>query len=53
MVAVRSLAAGALRSMRDGERKCGAPCGRDDAREARSELLTADILDGWLQRAKC
>ena len=27
--------------------------GRDDAREARSELLTADILDGWLQRAKC
>ncbi|AOI56916.1 TlpA disulfide reductase family protein [Burkholderia diffusa] len=26
--------------------------GRDGAREARSGLLTADVLDGWLQRGK-
>lgn len=26
--------------------------GRDGTREARSGLLTADVLDGWLQRAK-
>ncbi|ALX12657.1 thiol-disulfide isomerase [Burkholderia cepacia JBK9] len=26
--------------------------GRDGAREARSGLLTADVLDGWLQHAK-
>ena len=26
--------------------------GRDGAREARSGLLTADVLDSWLQRAK-
>ncbi|GAU02528.1 signal peptide protein [Burkholderia stabilis] len=26
--------------------------GRDGAREARSGLLTADVLDGWLPRAK-
>ncbi|OXI48299.1 TlpA family protein disulfide reductase [Burkholderia aenigmatica] len=26
--------------------------GRDGAREARSGLLTADVLDGWLQRAR-
>ena len=26
--------------------------GRDGTREARSGLLTADVLDGWAQRAK-
>ncbi|MGW9755172.1 thiol-disulfide isomerase [Burkholderia contaminans] len=26
--------------------------GRDGAREARSGLLTADVFDSWLERAK-
>lgn len=45
---------GARRSMRDegGEMPRTVWIERDGAREARSELLTAYVLDGGLQRVK-